>query len=155
MNRGMLCAAVLVALSCSAGAQTAPNFSGTWKMIAERSDFGTMPAPASLEQTVTHQDPQLRVKRTQIGDFGEWVNDFTFTTDGKPCRNMAGQIEINSNVRWQGPSLVFDSTMDFQGSAVKVQDIWSLSPDGSQLTIDRVLKGDRGESKATIILLKQ
>jgi len=148
-------AALLVAVSLTVSAQAPPDFSGTWKMSAEKSNFGEMPAPENLQQIVTHSDPQIRVQSTQTGDFGEWVNDFTFTTDGNECQNASGDIKIRSNVTWQGPQLHFDSTMDFQGSSVKVKDTWSLSPDGTELTIDRVLDGGQGESKAKIVLLKQ
>jgi len=46
-------------------AQAKPNFSGTWKLNAGKSNFGPMPAPETRTDKITHQDPDLKYSFTQ------------------------------------------------------------------------------------------
>jgi len=146
----------LLVLAASASAQTKPNFSGDWKLNAAKSNFGQMPAPTSLTQKIAHNDPSLKVQTAQSGDFGDLNSDFSFTTDGKECQNAMGDMfKMTSTVKWDGDILMFDSKMDFQGTAMSGVDKWSLSPDGKTITVQRHFSGPMGEGDAVIVLDKQ
>ena len=138
-----------------ASAQAKPNFSGDWKLNAEKSSFGQMPAPTSLTQKITHDDPSLKVVTAQTGAFGDFTSDFSFTTDGKDCPNQMNDFKMTSKVTWDGDSLVFDSKMDFQGNAMTGTEKWTLSPDGKVLNVTRHFSGPMGEGDATVVLDKQ
>jgi hypothetical protein len=145
----------LLLLASSASAQTKPNFSGDWKMNAGKSNFGQMPAPATLTEKITHTEPSLKVQTAMTGDF-EVNSDFSFTTDGKECQNAMGDLfKMTSTVKWDGDILMFDSKMDFQGTAMTGVDKWSLSPDGKTLTVQRHFNGPMGEGDAVMVLDKQ
>lgn len=151
---GLILAGMLLA-AATASAQTKPNFSGDWKLNTAKSNFGQMPAPSTLTQKVAHNDPELKVQTAQSGDFGDFNSDFSFTTDGKECANQMNDFHITSTLKWEGPTLVFDSKMDFQGNAMSGTDKWSLSPDGKSITVMRHFNGPMGEGDATIVLDKQ
>ena len=120
------------------------NFSGDWKLNVERSNFGGMPAPTSLTQKITHEEPALKVVSQQSGDFGDMTTDFSFTTDGQACENKVMDFVVKSTLKWDGPVLVVDSTMDIQGNSMTMTDRWSMSGDGRELVIDRHVTGPMG-----------
>ena len=156
MRRTGLILAGLLFLAASASAQTKPNFSGDWKLNIAKSNFGQMPAPSSLTEKITHSDPSLKVQTAQSGDFGDLNSDFSFTTDGKESQNAMGDMfKMTSTVKWDGDILMFDSKMDFQGTAMTGVDKWSLSPDGKTITVQRHFNGPMGEGDAVMVLDKQ
>jgi hypothetical protein len=145
----------VMVILCTTVAQAKPNFSGSWTMNASRSDFGAIAKPTSLVQQVTHNDPDLRVVTTQVGEMGDFTLEFSYTTDGKECVNKFRDIERKSTVKWEGDTLVFESRMDLRGNVVTVIETWSLSQDGKTLTSNRLLKGPEGETNAKTVLEKQ
>ena len=156
MRRIGIILAGLLLVAVNASAQTKPNFSGDWKLNAAKSTFGAMPAPSSLTEKITHNDPQLKVQTAQSGDFGDFNSDFSFTTDGKECPNsMGADFHMTSVLKWEGDVLLVDSKMDFQGNAMTGSDKWTLSPDGKTLTVQRHFNGPMGEGDSTIVLDKQ
>jgi hypothetical protein len=142
-------------LLCATMALAKPNFSGRWKMNPARSDFGEVPTPTSLEQQVTHNDPDLKVITNQAGEMGEFTHEYSYTTDGKECVNKFRNIDRKSTARWEGDTLVIESKMNVEGNAVTVLERWSLSEDGKFLTNHRVLKGPEGETKLKTVFEKQ
>jgi hypothetical protein len=140
---------------CGAMAQGKPNFSGEWKLNVAKSDFGQMPAPTSMVQKVTHNDPALKVVRTQVGDQGEFTTDSTYTTDGKECINTTRMGESKSTLKWDGDTLVIDTKMDFQGNAVSITSRWTLSAEGKTLTLNQRFSSQMGEGEAKLVLEKQ
>jgi hypothetical protein len=138
-----------------AAAQPKPNFTGDWKMNAAASNFGGMPVPTSLTQKVAHEEPTMKIASAQSGEFGDWNTDFTFTTDGKECVNSAGEFQLKSTLEWEGPVLVVDSKMDFQGNAATFTDRWTLSEDGKTLTVTRQFSGPMGAGEGKIIFDRQ
>src|SRR5215813_11519756 len=100
-------------LAAAAFAQTHPNFSGTWKLNAEKSDTGSSGVSA-LTVDVNHKDPLLSytVKGTAGGqDFEE---SESMTTDGKPSRDSHG---ATVKAHWEGATLVAEGSGD-DGSMV-------------------------------------
>jgi hypothetical protein len=147
--------ATLVFLMAASAAAAGPNFSGDWKMNASKSDFGVMPAPASIVSKVTHNDPELKVANTQVSDMGEFSSEMTYTTDGKECVNKVRELDVKSIVKWEGDTLVFDSKLEFQGSPLTMSDKWTLSADGKTLTMTRSISGPMGNADSTLVFDKQ
>ncbi len=148
-------AATVTFLLCTPIAVAKPDFSGEWKMNPAKSDFGAMPAPTSMLQKVTHNEPELKVVSSQVGERGEFTSEASYTTDGKECINRTRMGERKSTLRWDGDMLVIESKMDFQGNALTIADKWTLSEDGKTLTINRLFSSSMGEGEATIVLEKQ
>jgi hypothetical protein len=148
---------VLVLGVVLAGASVAgaahPNFSGEWTLNLTQSNFGGMPAPTTLTQTITHDDPTLRVVTAQTGAFS-FNADFSYTTDGKECPNQLNDFKVTTVITWDGDALVLDSKMDFQGTAMTAKDKWTLSPDGRRLIVARHFSGPMGEGDAMFVMDK-
>ncbi len=155
--RRLLSSVVLVLCVAAAQVIAAPpaNFSGDWKLDIARSNFGAMPAPTSLTQKITHEEPSLKVVSQQSGSFGDMTTDFAFTTDGKPCENKVMDFLVKSTLKWDGPVLVVDSTMEIQGNPMTMTDRWSLSADGKELVVDRHVSGPMGAGEGKMVFQKQ
>lgn len=145
----------LVALSVGTLlAQSKPNFSGEWKMVPAKSDYGMMPAPTTAVQKITHNDPELKVVNTQTGDQGTFTTESTYTTDGKECVNKGRMGDIKSTLKWDGNALVIDSKLDFQGTEVAITNRWTLSEDGKTLSMNMHFASGMGEGDAKIVYEK-
>ena len=148
-------AVVLMILLCAAAASAKSNFTGDWKMNPAKSEFGPMPAPSSITQKITHNDPELKVTSTQVSERGEFTTELAYTTDGKECINKMRMGESKSTLKWDGDALVIDAKLDFQGNPVTLTDTWTLSPDGKTLTVKRHFSSQMGEGESTIVMEKQ
>ena len=145
----------LTLIVAAALAQAKPNFSGDWKMIPSKSDFGMMPAPSSIVQKITHSEPELKVVSTQVGDQGDFTITSSYTTDGKECTNKFREFERKSTLKWDGDTLQIESKMEFGGNPVTISEKWNLSEDGKALTISRHFVSSQGEGDAKVVLEKQ
>jgi len=144
------------ALSAGLIAQAKPNFSGVWVMVPEKSDFGPVPAPASMTRTITHQDPVLKVVSVQSGGaMGDVKIETTFSTDGKPQKNTVIDSPMTTTGKWEDKTLVLTSTMSMQGVDVGIEDRWALSDDGKTLTVTRKIAAPDGEMTAKIVMVKK
>jgi|SRR5580700_11374196 hypothetical protein len=136
-------------------AQAKPNFSGSWKLNAGKSNFGAMPAPDSRSDTITHADPDLTDSFAQKGQNGEVTADLKYSTDGKETINSVHGNQIKCTAQWEGEELVIDGKTAFNGADVTLKDRWSLSGDGKTLTIQRHVNSPMGETDQKIVLEKQ
>ncbi len=144
-----------ILLVCAAMAQTKPNFSGDWKMNPAKSDFGQMPAPSSIVQKITHNDPDLKVVNTSVSERGEFTTNLTYTTDGKECVNKGRMGETKSTLKWDGAALVIESKSEFQGNPFTITSRWTLSEDGKVLTVSNHFSSSMGEGDSKIVYDKQ
>jgi len=142
-------------LWCAAAAQAKPNFTGEWKLIPAKSDFGMMPAPTSALASVTHNEPSLKVAMKTTSERGEFTSNNAYTTDGKECVNQGRMGEMKSTLKWDGDALVIETKADFGGNAVTITDKWTLSEDGKTLTISRHFASPQGEGDAKQVYEKQ
>lgn len=143
-------AAVLTSFALhTAVGQAKPNFSGTWKINTEKSDpmmggggggggMGMMAAPITITQTET----ELVVERTM----GEQVVKSTYYLDGRESTNpgMRGS-ESKSKARWEGTSLVIETTSVMGENTVTSKEVRTLSEDGKTMTVVRTGPGRGGE----------
>ncbi len=147
---------VLLALTVAAfAAQAKSNFTGEWKMLPGKSEFGPLPPPQSITQKIEHKDPDLKVSSTQVTDQGEFKAETKFTTDGKECTNEVRGNPMKSTVTWDGDNLKFKSKLNFQGNDVDISDTWVLGEGGKTMTVSRHFASSQGEFDAKIVYEKQ
>ena len=132
-----------------------PNFSGDWKLDLSKSSFGQMPAPNSMTNTITHEDPKLTSHTRQSGEQGDFEFESTYTTDGKECSNDMLGNPVKSILKWDGDTLLIDAKGKFGDNDFTMQDKWTLSSDGKTLTIVRVFKSSMGEGEQKLVFEKQ
>lgn len=158
MRLAITAAVLLVAAPAVSSAQGTPDFSGTWVLQVDQTRFDSLagPGPQSRTDVIEHKEPNLTIKRTIQGPAGETVTNLTFVVDGKPHKNTAGTAEITSVLKWDGATLLIESTSpDPQGGVFSITDRMSLSPDGRTLTQVRVLRAQGQEASQTFVLQKQ
>jgi hypothetical protein len=135
----------------AAQSQAAPNFTGVWKLNLAKSELGPVPQPEVLTRTVNHNDPSLQISSYTKGAAGETTTELKYTTDGKPAENKGSK----GTAKWDGDKLVVDSIRDFQGSELKLHDVWTLSADGKTLTVSSHIAAPQGEFDVTWVFDKQ
>ncbi|BDC52875.1 hypothetical protein F183_A51900 [Bryobacterales bacterium F-183] len=145
----------LIANPSSANAQDKPNFSGSWKMNADKSDFGPVPKPSRFERTITHNGNELAAKTTQAGDQGERTTELKYKTDGSDSINKINGQDVKSVAAWEGAKLVVRSKREIQGMEISQVETWALSGDGKVITVDNEIDTPQGKFAVTIVLDKQ
>jgi hypothetical protein len=92
-----------------------PDFTGTWKFAPGKSSLQIRP-PDSTVFVIVHNEPRFQLKRTHV--FGGNSDTFSIdlTTDGRVVElNRAGLV-IHASLHWEGETLVFDSTLNREGT---------------------------------------
>jgi len=133
-----------------------PNFSGDWTLDASKSEFGPMPAPASMTRKIEHSDPGLTVTQaTSGGPQGDQTATMKYSTDGKETINQFMGNDVKSKANWEGNALVIAMTADFGGNQIKLTNKWTLSEDGKTLTDASHIALPQGEFDMTYVLTKK
>lgn len=151
----LLCTFLAISLAGFAPAAEKPNFTGDWKMVPSKSDYGAMDAPSSATRKIDHQEPNIHMVATQKGSRGELTQDFKYATDGKEYVNTSRLGEARSVLKWDGDTLVVTTRRTVMGRDLLVVDRWSLSADGKTMTVSGKITGGMGENEYTVTLEKQ
>lgn len=133
---------LLVAATATAaplGAQTHPDFTGTWVMDAKTAPAGL----TSMTMTVKQDAKTINVE-TDVGTaMGAQKITNVFNLDGSDSKNSmsgpGGTVETVSTVSWDGPIMVVATKASMQGQEITQNEKWALGGDGKTLTLDRVV----------------
>jgi hypothetical protein len=155
MNRRTLLTIVFVVAIAALPAAAKPNFSGSWKLDADRSDFGPQPPPSKMNRTIKHADPELSYTTSQDGPQGEMTTETKVSTDGKEFTNQMMGMDIKGTATWEGDVLKISNKLDLGGNEVLIEEKWSLSEDGNTLTSNLLIKSPQGDFEMKIVMLKQ
>ncbi|MGC4054160.1 MAG: hypothetical protein QM757_34170 [Paludibaculum sp.] len=155
MRKRTLLTGIVLAFLTTAFAAAAPNFTGSWKLNTSKSDFGQFPAPSSMTQTVTHDEPKIKIAMKQTSDMGDMEFEREYTTDGKEYTNDMRGNPVKSVLKWDGDVLIITSKGKFGDNDFTMVDRWKLSEDGKTLTVNRHFSSDMGEMDNKLILEKQ
>jgi hypothetical protein len=150
-----LLAMLLFALA--AGAQTHPNFTGTWKQDNSRS---TLPAGSTIQYSnrVEQQGSNLTVT-TILGANAEhkestYSRDYTIGGEPSATKDQEGD-QFTTSVDREGDSLVFKTVEKEKAATLETREVWTLSADGATLTKKIHRTGPRGDSDQAYVLVKQ
>ena len=147
---------VIAAAAGMALAADKPDFSGDWKMDADKSVFPAgIPAPSSLTRKIDHKDPSLTVNSSQSGPQGDMNTEAKYSTDGKETTNSMMGNDVKSKAVWEGKTLVITSNANFGGADVKLVNKWSLAEDGKTLTDVLGVSSPQGDFELTFVMVKQ
>jgi len=173
MKRNFLFAAILTlfVMAVSVSAQKGANFSGTWTLDISKSKLGERNNIESQTLTVVHTEKDIKVsaatKRAARpagapaggggrpgggmgGPGGD--NTATYTLDGKEVTieqdTPRGKVPVKMTGKADGGKLSLSTSRTFQGPngemTMTTKETWSLSADGSTLTVDRESASMRG-----------
>jgi len=139
----------------AAGAQAKPNFSGSWKLVADKSDFGFFPLPDKYEQEIQHEDPELKVKQTQSNQQGEITVEFVYSTDGKETSNQIRNTAVKTVMNWDEDALKMEYRLNFQGNDVVITERWTMAEDGKTYSVSRKIASPQGDIEMKLVLEKK
>ncbi len=146
----------ITAFATLALAADKPNFSGDWSLDADKSNFGPMPAPASMTRKVDHTDPAMNVTEiTTGGPQGDQTIKMIYSTDGKETTNEMMGTPVKATANWDGGALTIKMAANFGGTDITITDKWTLSDDGKTLTDLRHLALPQGEFDITYVMAKK
>src|SRR5437899_3025726 len=145
----LLVLALALAMPIAARAQAKPDFSGTWTMNAEKSDpppqrgggggggggGGRGPGgPITVKQTAT----ELSI--TSEGRQGPQT--LTYKLDGSVSTNPGrGGMEVKSTAKWDGSTLVIETTQDMGGTTVTIGAKRRLDNGGKSMIVETTTTG--------------
>jgi hypothetical protein len=132
-----------------------PDFSGDWKMDADKSVFGPMPPPTSMTRKIDHKDPEISVTEARSGPQGDMNTTMKYSSDGKETTNSLMGNDVKSTAAWEGKVLVIKSAANFGGADMKLTDKWTLADDGKTLTDVMSISAPQGDFELTFVLVKQ
>jgi hypothetical protein len=120
-------------LSCSVFA--APNLTGDWKLNLTKSQYGLLPAPLEVTRKIKIEGVSLSMSTYQKTSQREATTELKYTTDGKICVNKTANGESKGTARWEGDTLIVESSQPNGPMEIKSREAWTLSSDGRTLTI--------------------
>ena len=150
-----LALAAAIAIPFSARAQSKPDFSGTWTMDAAKSD----PAPQGRgggggggTQTVKQTASELSVQT----EGRQGPQTMVYKLDGSPSTNKVmgrgGEQEVKSTAKWDGSSLVIETTRDFNGMSITTKEVRKM--DGASMVVETSVNTPQGEQKRKVVYNK-
>lgn len=129
-----------------------PDFSGTWEFDSKRSNVGQSNSSGPPEQiTITHHDPELKIRKTVTVNGQKEERELTYYTDGRgetnpttawltanPGSVLGRPAETTSKTSWSGEKLVTRSVfLPHSSTAIIEFEITverRISSDGKTLT---------------------
>jgi len=132
-----------------APAAAKPNFSGTWKINLDKSEFGQVPPPTSETNVITQTGNDIKIAITSDGDRGKEVYTTPFTIGAGetplPKDSFPDSAEfkiLSSKGEWHDTALVVTQKITYQDSPGVITSTLTLSPDGKQLTKSTLISLD-------------
>jgi pectate lyase len=160
MKRVMLLALMAaVILPFPAHAQPRADFSGTWTLDTAKSD----PPPQGRgggggggggTQTIKQTANELSI--TSEGRGGPQT--LVYKLDGSESTNQmmgrGGAQTVKSTAKWDGSSLVIETTRDFQGTPITSKDVRRLDSGGKEMQVESTTQTPNGEVKRKTVYTK-
>jgi hypothetical protein len=158
MNRKFLVIlAGAAALALPAFAQQGASLNGTWTLDNAKSSFGQFPPPQSETDTIQINGSDFQQHVTSVTARGtqEYTRactldgkEVTFAPDDPKAKLMPGLTLSKIQCGWDGDSAVVTETVPMRGADLTDKLTFSVSPDGSTLTMtshisSATMNGDR------------
>lgn len=136
----LLAAAIVLAAS----AFGAPNLTGDWKLNLQKSQYGPIPTPVEVMRKIKLDGVNLSMHTEQKTVQRDSSSDLKYTTDGKECVNKVTNGDAKGTARWEGDTLIIESSQMNGPQELKSREVWNLSSDGKTLTIQTHLTLPQG-----------
>ena len=152
----ILALATAVVIPFTARAQSKPDFSGTWTMDAAKSD----PAPQGRggggagSQTIKQTATELSVQT----EGRQGPQTMTYKLDGSKSTNKTmgrgGEQTVESTAKWDGSSLVIETTRDMGGMSITTKEVRRLDNGGKEMILEMTAQTPNGEQKRKMVYTK-
>lgn len=159
MKRVLLTALVAaMVIPFPARAQMKPDFSGTWTMDAAKSDPPPQGRGGGGGGGGTLTIKQTGTELTVTSEGRQGPQTMTYKLDGSPSSNevmgRGGAQTVKSTAKWEGSSLVIETTRDFNGTPITTKEMRSLGAGGKEMTIESTTQTPQGETKRKVVYTK-
>jgi hypothetical protein len=147
LTLALLFAAAPAARAQQADAQQHPDFSGTWKLNLDKSDYGDLQGPDTRTDIIEQRDGHITERVTAAGRHRTQQYTLDFATDGTstalpPDTKMGIVVILAVSSRWQGSALIVTQNLRFQGAPLVAINRYTLSADANTLTIALAFSSD-------------
>ncbi len=115
-----------------------PNFTGVWKLIRSESDFGFLPPPHLRVDTISHEDPVLKMRTRQKDENGDVTLERDLTIGDEPVKIAVQGKTRRIRAFWEDSVLVVETKSETSGKQWRIEDRWKLDEDGEWLTLERM-----------------
>ena len=132
-----------------------PDFTGIWKLIRGESDFGFLGPPEWRLDTITHKDPELRIRTRQKDANGDITVHRDLTVGSEAVTVVIRGRERQISAFWEGAVLVVETRSEVSGNARRIEDRRSMDAGGEWLTIDRLHEQPGGAVRQRLRLRRQ
>jgi hypothetical protein len=157
MRRVLLLAATMaVIIPFTARAQRKPDFSGTWTLDTAKSDptpagrGGGGAATLTIKQTATELSIQSEGR--------QGPQTMTYKLDGSESKNeqigRGGAQTVVSKAKWDGASLIIDTTREVQGMSITTHEVRKLDNGGKEMKVESTTQTPQGEVKRNVVYTK-
>jgi hypothetical protein len=157
MKSFLLASSVLSLLCpCVLAAQTRPDFSGTWRMDASRSESAMQAEPVkSMTVVITQTASDITIETTT--ERGKSLETYSFsasmgsaTDKTRSATEKTGSVAdktgggTEKTARWQGDTLVTDVVRDVRGQSVTAQQSRRLTASGNEMIVESIVEVQHG-----------
>jgi len=140
-------------------AQTKPDFSGTWTLDTAKSDpppQGRGGGGGAGAGSVTIKQTGADLAVTSEGRQGPQT--MTYKLDGSESTNQVmgrgGAQTVKSTAKWDGSSLVIETTRDFNGMSITTKEVRRLDNAGKEMIVETTAQTPNGEQKRKVVYTK-
>ena len=150
MKHPIFAACIVVLATVGLAAQSRPDFSGRWSMDLERSEAAAQgQAIGPVEVVITQLPNEVQIATTRSGN--------TETVRYLPAEmKPSSQGQPIGRFRWDGPKLITTLVTDINKQAITVEEVRSLNPAGTEMTVELSLVVEHGyQSGGTGLLRSQ
>jgi len=146
-KRILLVIVLLLVAAPTVRAQKHTDFSGTWKLNLDKSDYGDLQGPETRIDVIEQHEGHVSEQVTSEGRHRKQQYTLLFATDGSetalpPETKMGSVIIVSVSAKWQGEVLLVTQKLRFQSAPLVATNAYELSGDGKTLTIALSLGGD-------------
>ena len=111
-----------------------PNFSGTWRLNAAKSNL--LGPPPSSDVSILHNEPYFESTMMARRSGGEEVSVvFRGNTSGGQFDNKLGSNTVHSRAAWEDDELKIESWMEVNGRQAHFCDYWFFADGGGSTLI--------------------
>ena len=169
MRRILFSLAATIALPLALVAQGKPDFSGSWKLNADKSDpapqtggggGGQRPGGGGMGRATELTITQTATKITIDQKMGDRSRTVSYNLDGSESKNPGMRDnEMVTKSHWDGTTLVTEGDNTVKSPMgemnIKSKELRTLSADGKEMTVVSTVISPRGENTRKTVYDKQ
>ncbi len=126
----------LILLSLASVLNAAPNLAGVWRWDPQKSPPSKDP-PAEFRVRIEQTSSEIAIVfRSKSNNGPEEENSARYKFGADDNKNQIHGAPMVSKCAWEGDALVVHSVATFKSGELRMDDRWTISPDGQTLTLE-------------------